>query len=65
MNDTKSLFKSKTFWFNVLSTLGTLLGVAAGVVAAPAQPYVMAANGIVNVGLRLVTNQPVSVTGGQ
>jgi len=61
MNETKSLFASKTFGFNLRSGLGTVLGMAGGVVAAPAMPYIAAATAIVNIGLRLVTNQPVAV----
>lgn len=54
----KNIFKSKTFWFNVLSVAGLVTGVV------PLPPAVSEATvGIVNVLLRLVTKEPVSVTG--
>lgn len=58
MNPKKSIFKSKTFWFNVLSVAGLAVGVV------PLPPMVAETTiGIVNVLLRLVTKDPVSVTG--
>jgi len=55
----KSLFKSKTFWFNLLSAAAALSGVATDFVS----PQILAAiTGVINVGLRLVTSEPVSVT---
>ncbi len=59
--ESKSIFKSKTFWVTLLGNGGTLLGIAAGLVAAPALPYVIAAQGIINIALRLVTKEPVHV----
>lgn len=59
----KSIFASKTFWFNLLTGAGTVLGTASGMVPPPALPYVAAASALINIGLRFVTTQPVSVTG--
>ena len=54
----KSLFKSKTFWFNLLSAAAALSGVAVDFVS----PQILAAiTGVINVGLRLVTTEEVSV----
>ena len=54
----KLIFKSKTFWFNVLSVAGLAVGIV------PLPPLVAEATvGIVNVLLRIVTKEPVSVTG--
>jgi hypothetical protein len=62
----KSLFTSKTFWLAVLQG-----AVGAGVAAVHPDPTVQAIGGgavlksLVDVGLRLVTNQGVSVSGAQ
>lgn len=57
---TKSIWQSKTFWFNVLSGTGTVLGAVSGLLPPPAMPFVAAASAIINVGLRLVTNSAIS-----
>lgn len=52
----KSLFASKTFWFNALSAvveLTQILPLPVGTVAAIAA--------VANVGLRLISNQPVHI----
>jgi hypothetical protein len=52
----KSLWKSKTFWFNLLTGAASLAGVI------PLDPSISGAIvGVINVGLRLVTTEPVSV----
>ena len=58
MASAKSLFISKTFWFNILSlaiTIGELLPdrIALGVVA------------VGNLGLRIISGQPVKLWGGE
>jgi hypothetical protein len=58
--DAKSLFKSKTFWFNLIGGMVTLLQ-AQGVFALIPQPYDALVLAIGNVVLRIVTTQPVSV----
>lgn len=55
----KSPAKSKTVWFNVLSTAAALLTASSGLIPPPALPYVMAAQGAINVALRFVTTQPI------
>lgn len=52
----KSLFKSKTFWFNVLSAAAEL----SGVLPLPAGVSTLVVN-VVNIGLRLLTETPVHV----
>jgi hypothetical protein len=56
--DSKSIFKSKTFWFNVLGTAATVLVNAANVL--PPQ-YSVIALGIGNLILRFVTKTPVTL----
>ena len=52
----KSLFTSKLFWFNVLSSAAALLGVI------PLPPeYVAVGTGVINIALRFVTTTPVHV----
>jgi hypothetical protein len=51
----KSIFKSKTFWFNILTIVAASTGVL------PITPEVATiVNAAVNVGLRTVTTQSVS-----
>lgn len=52
----KSLFASKTFWFQILSAAAAVSGVL------PLAPATMAVvTAVVNVGLRIVTDTPVTV----
>lgn len=51
----KSIFKSKTFWFNMLALTATVCGWV------PANPYTVAVGTVANIILRTVSNQPVSV----
>lgn len=62
--NTKSLFQSKTFWFNLLGIVAAAGSTYADILPPKAAPYVIAAGGIANIILRTVTNQGVSVTGG-
>ena len=56
----KNIFKSKTFWFNTLSIAGTVL--SGGTL--PLSPEVVTIGiAAVNLGLRLVTKEPVKVPG--
>ena len=52
----KKLWKSKTFWFNILSGAAALSGV---IQLSP--EHVAIATAIINVGLRFVTDKPVSI----
>ena len=52
----KSLFASKTFWFQVLTAAASLLGVV------PLPPeYVAVGVAVINVLLRLVSDRPVHI----
>lgn len=50
----KSIFKSKTFWFNVL---GGAISIAQIVPPKYSMPIMV----VSNIGLRMITNQPVSI----
>lgn len=52
----KSLFRSKVFWFNVLSAAMEL----SQVIPLPAGTMIII-SGIINIGLRIVTDKPVHV----
>jgi|TARA_R110000787_G_scaffold66002_2_gene148466 hypothetical protein len=55
-NMSKKLWTSKTFWFQVLSAAAALSGVV------PLPPEILAVVvGVINIGLRLVTDKPVEV----
>jgi hypothetical protein len=56
----KSLFASKTFWFNLLTGAGELVQVATQTHIVPAGTVAVAA-AVINIGLRFVTDQPVHV----
>lgn len=60
----KSLFASKTFWFNALTAASSVLAVLAGSPLIAEHPKLVAAVGIavgiVNIGLRIVTDEPIN-----
>lgn len=60
--DSKSIFKSKTFWFNALSVIATVSTTYAGLMPPAWLPYVAAAGGVANIGLRLMTDTSAHVT---
>lgn len=51
----KSFWKSKTFWVNALMVVGAVTGYL------PVNQTTVAIGGIANIGLRLLTNQPISL----
>lgn len=58
---TKTIFKSKTFWVNVLGVAAAAVAGQYGVTV-PVQ-YAVPLGGAINVALRFLATQPVSVTG--
>ena len=63
--NTKSLFQSRTFWVNLLGGIGSVTGMVSGFIPPSVAPYVMGAGAIANILLRLVTSQPVSLSGSE
>jgi hypothetical protein len=57
----KSIFKSKTFWFNTVATVGSIVSVFTPVMPVTALPYITAGIGAVNVLLRTVTKDKVTI----
>lgn len=63
MDETKSIFASKTFWFNLLSGVATVASMSGTVLPPNAAPYIGAVSAVANIGLRFVTDTPVSIAG--
>jgi hypothetical protein len=63
-NETKSIFLSKTLWFNLLSIVLLVVN-RYDVVIDPAvvEPMVALILPLINMGLRLVTKKPVTLVG--
>lgn len=58
--DVKSIFASKTFWFNVLALAVQAGQAVLGMNIIP-EPWGAVVQGVVNIGLRYVTTQGVSL----
>ena len=61
--DTKRFYQSKTFWFNALAFVGAVAGAYGftGEIAPELQPFVVPAVTLINVVLRFVTKQAVTL----
>lgn len=58
--NSKSLWKSKTMWFNLLTAAAELAQVLSGTRLVPTETLAVA-SAVINIGLRLVTDTPVHV----
>lgn len=60
----KAFYLSKTFWVNLITTVIALLTILPEQPVIPPewQPYILLAVGILNVVLRFLTNQPISLS---
>lgn len=55
----KSKWKSKTVWINALTTAVAIFDYVSPIVPPAYQPALLALVGVINVGLRFVTTQPI------
>jgi hypothetical protein len=56
----KSLLASKTFWINLVGGAAQIVGLTTGLIPAPYAPIGIGVQAILNIILRLITNQPIS-----
>lgn len=59
--NSKSLFASRTFWFNALSASAEVLQLVSQTQIVPPGTIAIV-SGLVNIGLRMITTQPVHIT---
>ena len=59
----KSILLSRTFWLNALTGIAALLAALSGsdVIPPAFAPYLVTALAVVNIALRVVTTQPVTL----
>ncbi len=57
--NSKPKWASKTLWFNGLTTAGTAVAALVGAVPGTWTVYLMALQGAINFGLRLITSRPL------
>lgn len=56
MEPKKNIFASKTFWLNAITTLTAIAGVL------PPNKYTLSGLSLLNIGLRIITTQPVTLS---
>ena len=61
----KSIFRSRTFWFNLLGAVALIVSMpeVTGLLSPDAMKYAVGVGAVVNILLRFVTTQSVSVKG--
>lgn len=65
MGEVKSIFSSKTFWFNALAAVVTVALSAVENLGPDAGPIALGVVAVGNIVLRFITSQPVSILGGE
>lgn len=63
MENTKSIFASKTFWVNAITILLAIFAITDPAAIGINPAHFLWAAGVLNIFLRYLTNQPVSITG--
>lgn len=61
VDESKSMFKSRTFWVNALTIAASFLPQVQAMLPPSSQQYVIPVLGLVNIGLRWITTGPVHV----
>ncbi|HPC92908.1 MAG TPA: hypothetical protein P5317_11650 [Myxococcota bacterium] len=59
----KSIFASKTFWFNALSIASAIIALVDPALLGISAKWLLLASGCINIGLRFITTGAVSLTG--
>jgi Mg2+/citrate symporter len=59
----KPIYQSKTFWVNLLGSIATITGMLSGVLPPKYAAIAVGVQGTVNIWLRFLTSEPVSVKG--
>jgi hypothetical protein len=62
MDNAKHFLQSKTFWLNTLTIIGGLILAYWDVVPTKYEPFLLATLGAINVVLRFLTGQPITLT---
>ena len=65
MMQTKSIFESRTIWLNAIVAVLAIYDQVAPFIPPAWVPKIAAIVGVLNIILRLVTTQPVSLSGGE
>jgi hypothetical protein len=59
----KSIFASKTFWFNLLSMASAIIALVDPALLGISAKWLLLASGCINIGLRFITTGSVSLMG--
>ncbi len=61
MDGAKPIWQSKTFWVNLFTVVATVAATVSGVLPPEFQAYIAPIIAIANIGLRFLTDKPVSL----